>query len=50
MAKRRFTFHGAYSSKQKANKKCERVKDSFVRKMRIRGDTRYVVMKKGGAK
>lgn len=45
MAKRgrKFTFHGAFSTKAKATRK-ERSVGGFIRKVRVRGDTRYVVM------
>ena len=48
MAKRgrRFTFHGAFGSKEKARKK-ERAVHGFIKRIKIRGDTRYVVMTRG---
>lgn len=46
MAKRgrRFTFHGAFATKAKARQKERRVKGAFIRRVTIRGDTRFVVL------
>lgn len=41
---RKFTFHGAFKSKKKAVRK-EHAVGGFIRKKRIRGHTRYVVMR-----
>ena len=43
---RRFKFHGAFGSKAKAKAK-ERAVGGFIKRMKIRGDTRYVVMTRG---
>lgn len=47
---RRMQFHGSFTSLAEAEGKARRVKDSFVRKIRIskgpqRGVTRYYVLK-----
>ena len=44
---RRVTFHGAFSTKAKARKK-ERAVRGFIKRVKIRGSTRYVVMKDRG--
>ena len=41
---RRVTFHGAFGSKAKAQAKERRV-HGFIKRVRIKGSTRYVVMK-----
>ena len=45
MAKRgrRFSFHGAFGTKAAARKK-ERAVGGFVRRAKIRGQTRYLVL------
>lgn len=40
-----FTFHGAFSDKDKAQRKEKKVKDSFIRPVRIKGKHRWLVMK-----
>ncbi len=40
---RRVCFHGAFSSKADARRKERRVR-GFIRRLRIRGHVRYVVM------
>jgi len=42
---RKFTIYGAYGSKSTAEKAERKHKGAFILKRRIRGDTRYVVMK-----
>ena len=42
---RKVTFHGAFASKAKAEAKEKRVGGS-IRRVRVRGSTRYVVMTK----
>lgn len=42
---KRYTFHGAFKSKAKARRRERGRKDSFIRKYRIHGDMRYVVMR-----
>jgi len=46
MAKRgrKFSIHGAFKTKARAEKKHKRVKHSWIVKRRVRGDTRYVVL------
>jgi len=46
MAKRRrnFTFHGAYTKKKDAVRK-ERSVGGFVRRTKIKGSTRYLVLR-----
>jgi len=38
-----FKFHGAFATKAKAKAK-ERAVGGFIRKARVRGSTRYIVM------
>jgi hypothetical protein len=40
---RKVTFHGAFGSKAKAVAK-ERKVGGFIKRVKVRGDTRYVVM------
>jgi len=42
---KRYTFHGAFGSKAKAERRERARKNSFIRKYRIHGSTRYVVMR-----
>lgn len=42
---RTVTFHGAFRSKAKAEEK-ERKVGGFIRRIRVRGQTRYAVMKR----
>lgn len=44
---RKFTFHGAYSTKSKAVRKERKVK-GFIRRVKVRGSTRYLVMTRRG--
>lgn len=46
MAKRgkKFVFHGAFATKKKAKKKEARVKGAFIRPVKIKRKTRYLVM------
>lgn len=39
------TFHGVFGSKRKAAAKERRVKGGYVIKRKIRGDTRYIVLR-----
>lgn len=39
------TFYGAFKSKKKAVRKERKHRGSFIRKIKVRGDNRYVVMK-----
>jgi len=50
MAKRgrRVTFHGAFKSKAKAKAKERRVRGGYVRRIRVRGQTRYSVLSRNG--
>lgn len=41
---RRMVFHGAFASKAKAEEKEDRVKGAFIRKVKIRKKTRFLVM------
>jgi len=41
---KRFRFHGAFSTRARAERKHKRVKKSFIRKVKIRKDTRYLVL------
>jgi hypothetical protein len=41
---KQMTFHGAFSSKERAVRKERDTAGAFIRKRRIRGRTRYVVM------
>jgi hypothetical protein len=44
---RRFSFHGAFGTKAKAAaKERSEGRGAFIRRVKIRGKTRYVVMKK----
>ena len=45
---KKFRFHGAFGSKAAAVRKERSTPRSFIRKRRIRGDTRYVVMSRKG--
>lgn len=40
---KRICFHGAFATKAKAVKK-ERAVQGFIRRLKVRGSTRYVVM------
>ncbi len=42
---RRVTFHGAFASKAAARRK-EREVGGFIRRVRVRGSVRWVVMKR----
>jgi len=42
---RRVTFHGAFGSKKKAAAKERKTRGAFVIRRKIRGSTRYVVVK-----
>lgn len=42
---RRFIFHGAFATKAKAERRHKRVRRSFILRRRIRGKTRYLVVK-----
>jgi hypothetical protein len=44
-AGRRYTFHGAFKTKAKAQRKERSRAGSFIREFRIRGHKRYVVMR-----
>ena len=44
---RRFKFHGAFGTKSKAKKKESKV-DGFIKRVKIRGQTRYVVVTRKG--
>jgi hypothetical protein len=46
MAKRgrAFGFHGAFSKKADAVRKERTIRGAFVKRIRVRGQTRYVVM------
>ena len=44
---RRVTFHGAFATKAKAKAK-ERKVHGFIKRVNVRGSTRYVVMKERG--
>jgi len=44
---RKFKFHGAFSSKRDAKRK-ERQTGGFIRRVKIRGSTRFVVMTQRG--
>lgn len=44
---RRFRFHGAFSLKKDAKKK-ERSVGGFIRRIRVRGSTRYAVLTRKG--
>ena len=44
---RRVTFQGAFSSKAKARIK-ERAVRGFIKRVKVRGSTRYVVIKEKG--
>lgn len=41
----RVTFHGAYQTKAKAVKKERRVK-GFIKKTKVNGEIRYIVMRR----
>jgi len=45
---KKVTFHGAFGTKAKAVAKEKKVKGSFIRKIKVRGQTRFVVMKRKG--
>lgn len=44
---RQFKFHGAFGTKAKAVKKERRV-NGFIRRVKIKGSTRYVVLTRKG--
>ncbi len=46
MAKRgrKFVIHGAFGTKQRAERKHKRVKQSWIIQRKIRGDARYIVL------
>lgn len=48
MAKRgkKFTFHGAFGSKKKAAAKERKIRGAFIRKVKIKRKTRFLVMTK----
>lgn len=50
MAKRgrKVTFHGAFSTKAKAKRKERQRKHAYIKRVRVRGDTRFVVMTRRG--
>lgn len=41
---RKFTFHGAFARKIDAEVKSDQFRQAFVRRVRIRGKTRYLVL------
>jgi len=41
---RKFTFHGAYGTKARAQRKEARVRGAFIRVTTIRGRRRYLVL------
>lgn len=41
---KQFVFHGAFKRKADAVRKERRVKGAFIRKIKVRGQTRYAVM------
>jgi hypothetical protein len=44
----RVKFHGAFGSRAKAERKKKRVKGGSIRRIKVRGDTRYAVISKRG--
>jgi hypothetical protein len=47
---RKVTFHGAFGTRAKANRKHKRVRGSYVQRKRMRGGTRYLVLKRKGTR
>ena len=45
---RKLNFHGAYAEKAKARRKEHRVRGAFIRRVRIKGVIRYLVMSPRG--
>lgn len=41
---RKVRFHGAFKTKAKAKRKEAKLKNGFIRRIRVRGRTRFVVM------
>lgn len=45
---RKVTFHGAFGTKAKAKRKEHSRKHAYIRRIKIKGDTRWVVMTRRG--
>ena len=43
---RRFTFHGAFATKAKAQARERAGRGRFIRRVKVRGSVRYVVMER----
>lgn len=43
---RKFTFHGAFGSKAKAEAKEKKLKRAFIRRIKVRGQTRFLVLQR----
>jgi hypothetical protein len=41
---RKFKFHGAFGLRRRAVSKARRVKHSFIRRVKIKRETRYMVL------